>query len=428
MRTAGGSTRVGSALVANAYTAVILAALVAEWALNLAAELLNVKALSPELPEEFRGVYDAESYRRSQAYTRARTWFEMVPATVNLVALLGFWLWGGFARLDGWLRGLDVGTTWTGLAFIGALAVGHGLLNLPFRVYSTFVIEERFGFNRTTWTTFWADLVKALALAVAIGGPLLAAILLLFERAGGAAWLYCWVATSAVTLVVQFVAPAWIMPLFNTFTPLEAGELRDAVLTYARSVRFPLQGIFVLDGSKRSTKANAFFTGFGAHKRIGLFDTLIAKHDTAELVSVVAHEIGHYKKGHVSKRLVLSLGHAGVLFALLSVALSHDGLFRAFGIHERSVYAGLVFFGLLYTPVELVLSFWLQASSRRDEYEADRFAAETTGQPAALAAALKRLSLDNLANLTPHPFYVALNHSHPPVLQRVAALRAVETA
>jgi STE24 endopeptidase len=409
----------------NIYALVILWALIADWALNLVADLLNLRALRPELPGEFRDAYDADSYRRSQLYTRTRTWFDIIPTTFNLIVLIAFWFLGGFATLDGWLRGFGLAPMWTGLAFIGALALGHGALNLPFRLYSTFVIEERFGFNRTTWRTFWIDLVKALVLGIVVGAPVLAAILLLFERAGPLAWLYCWIATSMFSLALQFVAPTWIMPLFNTFTPLDTGELREAILTYARSVRFPLQGIFVLDGSRRSSKANAFFTGFGSRKRIALFDTLIANHGTTELVSVVAHEIGHYKKHHIVKRLALAIAHTGVLFALLQVVLSREGLFLAFGVQEPSVYAGLVFFGLLYTPVELGLSFWLQASSRRDEYQADRFAAETVGESEPLVAALKRLSLDSLSNLTPHPFYVALHYSHPPVMQRIAALRGM---
>ena len=260
------------------------------------------------------------------------------------------------------------------------------------------------------------------------GGALLAAILFFFERAGASAWLYCWIVTTVVILVVQFVAPTWIMPLFNKFSPLEDGDLREAILSYARSVAFPLQGIFVIDGSRRSTKANAFFTGFGRTKRIALFDTLLASQTTPEMLSIVAHEIGHYKKGHIPKRLLVSVAHMGILFGLLSFFLSQDSLYAAFGIEEPSIHAGLVFFGLLYIPIELVLSLALNAVSRRDEYAADRFAAETTKQPEVLASALKRLASEQLSHLTPHPFYVALHYSHPPILKRLEALRAVAPA
>jgi STE24 endopeptidase len=409
----------------NPYALIVVTALLADWGLNLAADLFNLRALSPKLPEEFHGVYDAETYRRSQDYTRVRTRFGLLPRTVNLLLLLLFWFLDGFDLLDRWLSSFGRGTISTGLAFIGILALGHALLTLPFRLYSTFVIEARFGFNRTTHATFWVDLAKGLVLSVALGAPVLTVILFLFERAGPLAWVYCWIATTALVLLIQFITPAWILPLFNTFTPVEAGELRDAILSYARSVAFPLKGIFVIDGSKRSTRSNAFFTGFGKHKRIALFDTLIDSQTTPELVAVVAHEIGHYKKRHILKRLVFSIVHMGVVLALLSFFLTHDGLFAAFGMQRRPIYAGLVFFSLLYTPIELVLSFVLHASSRRDEYAADRFAAQTTGQPEMLASALKHLSVHNLSNLTPHPFYVALNHSHPSVLNRITALRSL---
>ncbi len=407
----------------NVYGAVILAALVLDWGLNLAADLLNLRALRPELPREAADVYDAAAYRRSQLYTRTRTRFGLVTSTVDLAVFLAFWLAGGFAALDGWSTRVGRGPILTGLLFVGTLAVARVAIGLPFRLYSTFVIENRFGFNRATPVTFVTDLLKGALLALAIGAPVLAAVLYLFQHAGPSAWLYSWMITTLVMLVVQFVAPTWIIPLFNTFTALPDGELRQAILAYARNVAFPLSGVFVIDGSRRTTKANAFFAGFGAHKRIALFDTLVEQQTTPELVAVVAHEVGHYKLRHIPKRLALSIAHSGILFALLSVFLSRQGLFAAFGIDRPSVHAGLVFFGLLYTPVELALGIWLNALSRRDESAADRFAARTTARPDSLASALKRLASDQLANLTPHPLYVALNHSHPPLLTRLGALR-----
>lgn len=407
----------------NAYALLILAAILFQNALSLAADLLNLRALRPELPAGFEGVYDAERYARSQQYTRARTRFSFWPQAFDLALLLGFWFWGGFAWLDGWTRALGFGPIVTGLVFIGALALGKALLDLPFRYWSTFVIEERFGFNKSTRATFWADTGKTLVLGVVLGAPLLAAILWFFERAGANAWLYCWGVTALFSLFVQFIAPTWIFPLFNKFQPLEEGELRAAVLAYAQKVTFPLQGLFVIDGSRRSTKANAFFTGFGKKKRVALFDTLVAKHPVEELVAVVAHEIGHYKKGHIVKGLAFSIAQAGVVFYLLSLFLQHDGLFAAFGVGERSVHAGLVFFSLLYTPLELLLSLGLHAFLRRNEFEADAYARATTGAPERLVSALQRLSADSLTNLTPHPLYVALHHTHPPLVERVRALR-----
>lgn len=407
----------------NAYGWVILVALALHHGLALLADVLNLRALAPEVPAEMRAEYDAERYARSQAYTRARTRFGMLSQAFDLAVLLVFWFAGGFAWLDRVVRDLGQGPVVTGLVYVGALGLAKMALDLPFKYVATFRIEERFGFNKSTRRMFFADAAKGLLLAVVLGGPLLAAILAFFEKAGASAWLWCWGVTAAFTLFVQFLAPTWIFPLFNRFRPLEEGELRAAVLGYARSVAFPLEGLFVIDGSRRSTKANAFFTGFGQHKRVALFDTLIEKHPTDELVAVVAHEIGHYKRKHIVKGLALSVLQAGAVFFLLSIALTHRGLFEAFGVSEPSVWAGLVFFGLLYTPLDLVLSLLLQAFSRRNEFEADAYARETTGQHEPLVHALKRLSADSLSNLTPHPLYVVLHHSHPPLLERIRALR-----
>jgi STE24 endopeptidase len=256
-----------------------------------------------------------------------------------------------------------------------------------------------------------------------IGGPLLALIMVFFRQAGQYAWVWAWCASAALVLIVQYLAPSVILPLFNKFTPLQEGELREAIEKYAAEQGFDLTGIYVIDGSKRSTKSNAFFTGFGSKKRIALYDTLIDNHDTDEIVSILAHEIGHSRLGHVKKNVVLLLARLGLLFFLLSWFIDNPGLFDAFSVSERSVYAGLVFFLLLYTPVNLVLSIIWGGLSRRYEYQADRFAVRTTGARQPLVRALKKLSRDNLSNLTPHPAQVALHHSHPPVLQRIRAIR-----
>ncbi len=407
----------------NVFAAVILSALLVEYGVGVTAASLNLRALEPDVPVAFRGVHDPERYRRSQEYTRVRTRFSLVTTTVRLALLLAFWLAGGFARLDRAVRSLGLDPMLTGLLFIGALALAAGLLGLPALYYATFVIEERFGFNRTTRRTFWADVARSALLALVLGAPLLAVVLALFERAGPRAWLWCWAVAVAFTLAVQFVAPAWILPLFNRYRRLEDDDLRRRIFEYARSVGFPLKSLFVVDGSRRSTKANAFFTGFGRHRRIALFDTLIDRHEPDEIVAVLAHEIGHFRKGHVPQGILLSVAHTGLVFWLLGVFLRQDGLYAAFGVNGPSVHAGLVFFGLLYTPVELVLGLLLNAWSRRNEYQADRYAAETSGLGHALATALKKLSADSLSNLTPHPMYVALHSSHPPVLERIARLQ-----
>jgi STE24 endopeptidase len=385
--------------------------------------LLNLKALDPKLPEEFSDVFDQEKYKKSQYYTRVQTKFGFITSIFGLFLTLVFWFSGGFNYLDQIVREWDFHFIWTGLLYIGIIILAKSIISLPFSIYSTFVIEEKFGFNKTTVKTFILDILKGLGLAIVLGGPLLAGLLAFFQYAGTYAWLYAWAATTLFSLFVQFIAPTWIMPLFNKFTPLEDGELRQTIFDYAKKVKFPLTNLFVMDGSKRSTKSNAFFTGFGKNKRIALFDTLIEKHTVKELLLVLAHEIGHYKKKHIIKSMIISILHMGVMFFLLSIFLNHRGLFEAFYMQEMSIYAGLIFFGLLYSPVEVILSILMQIFSRKNEYEADQFAAETTKDFHSMIDALKKLSADNLSNLTPHPFYVFLNYSHPPVLQRINALK-----
>jgi len=410
----------------NLFSIIILVALVIEFVLCLVANLLNLRALKLELPPTLKGVYKPGEYRNSQEYTRVTTRFDFVASTFRLLLLLSFWFAGGFNYLDQVIRAWGFVPIVNGLLYIGILLIAYSLLTLPFSVYATFVIEERFGFNRTTPRTFLLDRVKGLALAMLLGAPLLAGILSFFEYSGPYAWLYCWIAITIFSLVMQFVAPTWIMPLFNKFTPMEPGELKEAILKYARSVNFPIKNVFVMDGSKRSSKSNAFFTGFGRNKRIALFDTLIEKHTIPELVAVLAHEIGHHKKKHILKGMIISILHTGVILFLLSVFLGSPGLYEAFYMEQQSIYTGLLFFGLLYTPVELLLSIVVQMVSRKNEYEADRFAAKTIDESRSLVDALKKLSASNFSNLTPHPFYVFLNYSHPPLLKRVRAIQQYE--
>jgi STE24 endopeptidase len=410
----------------NVFSIVILAALILEFTLDLVANLLNLKALKLELPPNLEGIYNAEDYRKSQEYIRATTRFGLLSSTFTLFLLLAFWFSGGFNYFDQVIIAWDFIPLVTGLLYIGIIFLAYNLLTLPFKVYGTFVIEERFGFNKTTPRTFFLDQIKGLSLAVLLGGPLLAGILVLFEYAGSYAWLYCWAAVTLFLLAMQYIAPTWIMPLFNKFTPMESGELKEAILRYTRSVNFPIKNVFVIDGSKRSSKSNAFFTGFGRNKRIALFDTLIEKHTVLEMVAVLAHEIGHYKKKHVVQGIVIGILHMGVILFLLSLFLGSPGLYQAFYMTQKSIYAGLLFFGLLYTPMELVLLTVMQVLSRKNEYEADRFAADTIDEPRSLIDALKRLHSTNLSNLTPHPFYVFLNYSHPPLLQRMQAIQNIQ--
>ena len=410
----------------NTFAIIIFVALILEFALALVGNLLNLKALKVELPPALEGIYKAEDYRKSQEYIRATTRFGLVSSSFTLLLLLAFWFSGGFNWFDQVVRAWNFIPLVSGLSYIGILICASGLLTLPFSIYGTFVIEERFGFNRTTPRTFFLDLVKGLGLALLLGGLLLAAILALFQYAGTYAWLYCWAAVVMFSLAMQYIAPTWIMPLFNKFTSIESGELKEAILKYTHSVNFPIKNIFVMDGSRRSSKSNAYFTGFGHNKRVSLYDTLIAQHSVPEMVAVLAHEVGHYKKRHIIQGTIINILHTGAVFYLLSLFMHSSGLYQAFYMNQESIYAGLLFFGLLYAPIELVLSVVMQMISRKNEYVADRFAAETIDNPRSLIDALKKLHATNLSNMTPHPFYVFLNYSHPPLLQRVQAIQDME--
>ncbi len=407
----------------NIYSIIILATIIIGYFLDFFGDYLNLKALKPELPEEFKDVYDADKYQKSQEYTRVTTRFGFITDLFNLIILLGFWFLGGFNYLDKFVRGFELNSILTGLVYIGLLLFLKMILGIPFSIYSTFVIEERFGFNKTTAKIFIMDLIKSLILGAVLGGIVLGAILLFFEYTGDWAWLYAWVISVAFIFIMQIIFPTVIMPLFNKFTPLEEGELRDKIMAFAGKSEFPLDNIYIMDGSKRSSKSNAFFTGLGKTKRIALFDTLVNNHSPDELVAILAHEIGHYKKKHVLTGTVIGIIHSGIMFYLLSIFLSHKGLFDAFYMDQISVYTGLIFFGLLYSPVELILSIFLGMLSRHNEYQADTFAAEHVDDKGAVINALKNLAKDNLSNLTPHPFYVFLNYSHPPVLDRIKKIK-----
>lgn len=412
----------------NIFGIIILGTLFGTFFIKLAANILNLKAAGEVLPDEFRDVYDREAYEKSQNYLHHSTVFSLVTATFDLVVLLVFWFAGGFNYLDLVVRALGFSPLLTGIVYIGILLFLQGLVSLPFSIYHTFVLEEKYGFNKTSPLTFISDKLKGIFLGLVLGTPVLAGLLWFFENTGSLAWVWAWLAVALFGFVLQYAAPTLIMPLFNKFTPLEDGELKSAIMDYARSVAFPLSGIFVIDGSKRSAKANAFFTGFGKQKRIALFDTLIENHTVRELVAVLAHEIGHYKKRHIIIAMCLSFINMGIVFFLLSVFLNNRLLFDAFYMDGLSVYASLLFFSMLYSPVEFILSVLLQFLSRRHEFQADRYAVQTYSGGANLVEALKKLSRKNLSNLTPHPFFVFLNYSHPPVLQRIERIRKTAAA
>ena len=407
----------------NPWLICILFLIFSQYFLELCVSLLNIKALVPTPPQEFTDVVSPEDYARSQQYLRANTFVSLIDNTAVTVITTLFLLAGGFNTVDIWARSLGLSTIPTGLIYIGALLMFSLFLSLPSSLYTTFVIENRFGFNRMSLKIFICDLLKSLMLAIVIGGPILSLILWFFEHSGPMAWLYCWIGVIAVVIVLQYLAPVVIMPLFNTFTPIADGPLKEAILAYARQENFMIRGIFTMDGSKRSTKLNAFFTGFGRFRKIVFYDTLTEKLSDDEIVAVLAHEMGHCKLNHITKMLFATVLHTGLLFYFLAITLNNTGLFQAFRMDNISLYASLIFFGYLFSPVNLLVSLVLNIFSRRHEFQADRFASKTTGSAENLISGLKKLSCTNLSNLTPHPLYVVLHSSHPPILERLDALR-----
>jgi STE24 endopeptidase len=408
----------------NPYLVFVIAALVAAYLLELVLALVGLRTLTPDIPAEFSDVLDAKEYGRSQSYIRATTRLSLVQATLVLPLTLVFILAGGFNSVDILARSAGLSSIPTGLLFTAILALLYFFIQLPFSLYSTFILEERFGLNQTTPRTYILDLCKTLLLTVLLGGPLLAGILWFFEYAGELAWLYSWLTIVLFALFVQLVAPVLILPLFNRFTPLADGELKEAIIRYARQQNFPIRGISTMDGSRRSSRANAFFTGLGRLRRIVLYDTLLAAMDTRETVAILAHEMGHFKKRHIRKMMLISWAQSGMMLYLLSFFLHNPGMSAAFSMQHVSTYAGLIFFAFLYSPISLLLSLFGNSLSRRYEYEADRFAVSSSGLAESLITALKKLCRRNLANLTPHPLQVIIHYSHPPVLERIRAIRA----
>ncbi|OHA05517.1 MAG: peptidase M48 [Candidatus Sungbacteria bacterium RIFCSPLOWO2_01_FULL_47_10] len=407
------------------YIIIILSMLLGKYALDTAANVLNLKTLLPSPPADLSDIYDSERYKKSQEYTAVNTRFGFVSSAFDLGILLIFWYFGGFGLLDAILRSWNMPYLVIGLLYVGVLTFAMQIVSLPFSFYHTFVIEERFGFNKTTYKTFILDRLKAATLTIVIGGFVLGVILALFRAGGDTGWLWARFFASAVSVFLTFISPNIIMPLFLKFTPLEDGELKDRIYELARKLEFPLAGIYVIDGSRRSTKANAFFAGFGKHKRIALFDTLLSNQTVPELVAVLGHEIGHYKKRHTLIGTATGILELGLMFFIFSFFLDDPALFKAFGVMTPSVYSGLVFFTFLYTLAAAALSVFRNILSRSFEYEADAFSAHAGGNSQDLISGLKKLSRDNLSNLTPHPFYVFLNYSHPPLKDRIAALKRI---
>jgi STE24 endopeptidase len=402
---------------------IILVAVMSEFLLGSLSVILNLRSLKTSPPVGLEDVFATDEYQRSQEYTRVQSRFGLLVGFFDLVILVIFWFGGGFNYIDQEVRAFGFNGIITGILFVGVLLTVNTLIKMPFSLYGTFVIEERFGFNKTTYITYLIDTVKGTLVSAAILIPLLAGVLYFFEYTGSMAWLYVFTFLTLTTLFIQVIAPVWIMPIFNKFTPLDEGELRDAIIDYASKVNFKFGNIYVIDGSRRSAHSNAFFAGFGKTKRIALFDTLIDQLTTSEIVSVIAHEVGHNKKRHIISGVVLGILQTGIFCFLLSLFIESKELFDAFFMEETSIYASLLFFGLLITPINLIIGPVMAAISRKHEYEADHWAVETTEDRNNLIEGLKKLAEKNLSNLSPHPFFVILNYSHPPLLDRINTIR-----
>ncbi|MEZ5198349.1 MAG: M48 family metallopeptidase, partial [Bacteroidales bacterium] len=400
---------------------IILVILIFDYLLERLLDYLNSTYWSSEIPKELAGIYDSEQYKKSQDYEKVKTRFSILTSSLSLAVMLLMLLLGGFAWLDNFVRSHTENPILMALLFFGILGLAADILSTPLSIYSTFVIEEKFGFNKTTPKTFIFDKIKGWLLAAIIGGGLLALIVWIYETTGEWFWVIAWGAIGFFTIFMTMFYSNIIVPMFNKQTPLEEGSLRSAIEEFAQKVGFKLKNIFVMDGSKRSTKANAYFTGLGAKKRIVLFDTLIKDQTDEELVGVLAHEIGHYKKKHTLTGTIISLLQTGLMLYILSLFIGNPVLSQALGAEQGSFHLGILAFGLLYSPLSLILGLAMNGLSRKNEFAADRYAGENY-KPQPLMDALKKLSVNHLSNLRPHPAYVFFYYSHPPLLERLKAL------
>ena len=404
---------------------IIIFILVGDYILERWLDYLNSTRWSNELPKEVEGIYNAEKYRKQQEYQKVNTRFGIFTDTLTLVVMLAMIVLGGFAWLDDYLRQYVTHPIVLALFFFGILGLVADILSTPLSVYHTFVIEQKFGFNQTSVKTFIFDKLKGWLLGAIIGGGLLAIIVWIYQSTGNWFWLVAWIVISVFSIFMTMFYSTLIVPLFNKQTPLEAGELRSAIEDFAVKAGFRLDNIFVIDGSKRSKKSNAYFSGLGSKKRIVLYDTLIKQHTTDELVAVLAHEIGHYKLKHTRTGVILSILQTGLTLYILSWFIGNPLLSQALGAEQGSFHMGILAFGILYTPLSLILELGMNIISRKHEFQADSFAG-TKYNARSLQSALKKLSVDNLSNLRPHPAYVFFYYSHPPLLERLKNLESIK--
>ncbi len=403
---------------------IIVVFLCLDFVLERVLESLNSKHMSPVLPDSLKGIYEEKEYSRFQSYKRENGRLDSWSSGVGFVVMIVFLVAGGFGWYNSWVGYLTDSVVWQTILFVVGLSVVSSVLDIPFDYYATFRIEEKYGFNKTTRRVYWLDTVKELFLSLVLGGVLLALVVWFYTWAGTYFWLYAW---GAVTLFSVFMAMFYsqlIVPLFNKQTPLQEGSLRNKIQAFAGKVGFKLDNIYVIDGSKRSTKANAYFTGLGPKKRVVLYDTLIDELTEEEIVAVLAHEVGHYKKRHTLRSMVVSVIQMGVLFWLFSLCVNNVALSEALGGDRAYFQMGLIAFAILYSPVNLILGVGMNVWSRNNEYEADAFAARYY-EGDYLVSGLKKISVKSLSNLTPHPLYEYIYYSHPSLLKRIDAIKRI---
>lgn len=400
----------------------IVAIVIIDFLLDKFLDTLNAKHFDDPIPAELQDVYDKDEYLKSQRYKKERYRFGIITSTFSLIIMLAFLFLDGFAFVDSIARNFSNNSILITLGFFGIIMFGSDLLNLPFSWYSTFVIEEKYGFNKTTLSTFIMDKLKSWGLLIIIGGGILALIVWFYETAGNNFWWYAWILVTVFTVFTNMFYAKLIVPLFNKQTPLPEGSLRNKIEAYSAKVGYKLDHIFVIDGSKRSTKANAYFSGFGSEKRITLYDTLVNDLEEEEIVSVLAHEVGHYKKKHIQVNLAAAILTTGFTLWLLSLFVGSPELSQALGVATPSFHIGLIAFGILYSPISEITGLIMNLLSRKFEYQADDFAKNSYNADA-LISGLKKLSRTSLSNLTPHRAYVFMHYSHPTLLQRYQNLK-----
>ena len=402
---------------------IIIGIIVISFIIDQILDWLNAKHFDDPIPPELKDVYDVESYRKSQAYKKVNARFSGISSAFMLILTLIFFFIDGFAYVDDIARSVSSNEIIVALVFFGIIIFASDIITLPFSYYKTFVIEERFGFNKTSHKTFILDKVKGWLMMAILGGGLLSLIIWFYQATGRSFWIYAWIVFAVFALFMNMFYAKLIVPLFNKQTPLGENSLRKKIEAYAGTVGFKLDNIFLIDGSKRSTKANAYFSGFGNQKRITLFDTLVNDLEEEEIVAVLAHEVGHYKKNHIVINLATSIITTGFTLWLLSLFVSLPIFSLALGVATPSFHVGLIAFGILYSPISGITGDFMSLLSRKFEYQADDFAKHTyAAQP--LITSLKKLSRNSLSNLTPHPLYVKLHYSHPTLLQRYRNLKA----